>query len=100
MLRARTDRSANSDHRGALSLIAASDAVTPIARDYLLIRIWAAPAALINMAILGWLIGRQRMVTALCLQLLINGANIVLDFALAVGLEMAVPGVALATALA
>jgi len=84
----------------ALSLIAASDAVTPIARDYLLIRIWAAPAALINMAILGWLIGRQRMVTALCLQLLINGANIVLDFALAVGLEMAVPGVALATALA
>lgn len=84
----------------ALSLIAPSDAVAPIAREYLLIRIWAAPAALINMAVLGWLIGRQRMVTALYLQLLINGANIVLDLALAVGLEMWVPGVALATALA
>ena len=83
----------------ALSLIAPSDAVAPIAREYLLIRIWAAPAALINMAILGWLIGRQRMVTALYLQLLINGANIVLDLALAVGLEMWVPGVALALCL-
>lgn len=84
----------------AISLIAASDAVTPIAREYLLIRIWAAPAALVNMVVLGWLIGRQRMVVALYLQLLINGANIVLDIVLAVGLDMAVPGVAVATALA
>jgi MATE family multidrug resistance protein len=84
----------------AMWVISPSDAVAPFARDYLMIRIWAAPAALINMVILGWLIGRQRMVVALYLQLLINGTNIVLDLGLAVGLEMAVPGVALATALA
>lgn len=84
----------------SLALIAPSDAVTPIARDYLGIRIWAAPAALVNMGILGWLVGRQRMVAALLLQLLINGVNMALDVVLALWLGMGVPGVALATALA
>jgi len=84
----------------ALLLIAPSDAVTPLTRDYLVMRIWAAPAALVNLAVLGWLMGRQRMVAALMLQLLINGANIGLDVALAVWLGMGVAGVGLATAIA
>lgn len=84
----------------SLWLIAPSDAVTPLARDYLVLRIWAAPAALFNLAVLGWLMGRQRMVAALVVQVLINGANIALDVVLAVWLGMGVAGVGLATAIA
>ena len=85
---------------GALAAIAPSAAVTASARDYLDIRIWGAPAALFNMVLLGWLIARQRMGTGLWLQLLINGGNIGLDFALARGLGMGVAGVATATVIA
>jgi MATE family multidrug resistance protein len=86
--------------QGALAIIAPSAAVTAEAESYLAIRIWGAPAALLNMVVLGWLIARQRMGTGLMLQLLINGSNIVLDIALARGLEMNVAGVALATVIA
>jgi MATE family multidrug resistance protein len=86
--------------RGALALIAPSEAVAALARDYLLIRIWGAPAALLNLVILGWLVGQQRMGTALALQLVINGTNMALDVALAKGLGMEVSGVALATLIA
>lgn len=85
---------------GALALIAPSETVTPLAERYLDIRIWGAPAAVCNMVLLGWLLGRQRMVLGLLLQLLINGANMLLDVVLAVWLEMAVDGVALATVIA
>lgn len=85
---------------GALALIAPSETVTPLAERYLDIRIWGAPAAVCNMVLLGWLLGRQRMVLGLLLQLLINGANMLLDLVLAVWLEMAVDGVALATVIA
>ena len=84
----------------ALALIAPSDTVTPLAERYLDIRIWGAPAAICNMVLLGWLLGRQRMVLGLVLQLVINGANMLLDVVLAVWLEMAVDGVALATVIA
>ena len=85
---------------GALALIAPSETVTPLAERYLDIRIWGAPAAVCNMVLLGWLLGRQRMVLGLVLQLVINGANMLLDVVLAVWLEMAVDGVALATVIA
>ena len=85
---------------GALALIAPSETVTPLAERYLDIRIWGAPAAVCNMVLLGWLLGRQRMVLGLVLQLVINGANMFLDVVLAVWLEMAVDGVALATVIA
>ncbi len=85
---------------GALAIIAPSEAVTAEAGRYLAIRIWGAPAALLNMVVLGWLIARQRMGTGLWLQLLINGSNIVLDVALARGLEMNVAGVGVATVIA
>jgi MATE family multidrug resistance protein len=83
-----------------LRLIAPSDAVTSLTRDYIVLRVWAAPAALVNLVVLGWLMGRQRMVAALMLQLLINGANIGLDVVLAVWLGMGVAGVGLATGIA
>jgi MATE family multidrug resistance protein len=67
---------------------------------YFDIRIWSAPAVLVNYAVLGWLLGVQRAGTALYLQVLLNGLNILLDLVFVLGLEWGVAGVAWATLIA
>jgi len=74
--------------------------VEALAREYFAIRIWGAPAMLVNFAILGWFIGLQRADIALYLQLYLNLANLVLDVALVVGAGMDVDGVATGTVIA
>lgn len=85
---------------GGLWAIGASAGVTGEAATYFDIRIWSAPGALVNFVVLGWLFGVQRAQTALLLQLLLNGANIVLDLVFVVGFGWAVAGVAWATLIA
>ncbi len=67
------------------------------ARLYFAIRIWSAPFALANYALLGWFIGLGKMRIALMLQLVLNGANVLLSIALVAGFGWGVPGVATAT---
>jgi MATE family multidrug resistance protein len=81
----------------ALWLMEASPGVERLAAAYYGVRIWGAPAALINYAILGWLLGMQRPRNALVLQLFVNGLNIALDLYFVLGLGWGVEGVALAT---
>jgi len=81
----------------ALGLIEASAEVERLAAAYYDIRIWSAPAALANYAVIGWLLGMQRTRTILVLQFLLNGLNIVLDLWFVLGLGWGVEGVALAT---
>ncbi len=64
---------------------------------YFSIRIWSAPAALVQYAALGFLIGVQRTPAVLGLQLLLNGTNIVLDLLFVMGLGWGVAGVATAS---
>jgi len=78
----------------------ASAEVSGEAATYFAIRIWSAPAALMNFVLLGWLLGVQRAQTALLLQVLLNGVNIVLDLVFVVGFGWAVAGVAWATLIA
>lgn len=78
----------------------ASAEVSGEAATYFAIRIWSAPAALVNFVLLGWLLGVQRAQTALLLQLLLNGVNIVLDLVFVIGFGWAVAGVAWATLIA
>jgi len=52
----------------ALALLGADGEVRRNALVYCSIRIWSAPAALANYAILGYLLGRQRARSALLLQ--------------------------------
>ena len=63
----------------ALSLAPATEEVEGLARQYLTIRIWGAPATIAVYALTGWLIGMERTRGVLWLQLLQNGMNIVLD---------------------
>jgi multidrug resistance protein, MATE family len=84
----------------AFAFLDGSERVESLARDYFDIRIWAAPATLVNYALLGWFVGLGRTDIGLVLQLVLNLTNIALDalFVLALGLD--VRGVALGTLLA
>lgn len=81
----------------ALRLIDSSAAVEPLARSYLHIRIWGAPAALLYLAALGVLFGLQRMGTTLVLSLGFNLCNLLLDLFFVLGLGWDVTGVAAGT---
>lgn len=65
-----------------------------------MIRIWSAPFALLNYAVIGWIMGRGQAVTALVIQVIGNGLNIVASIILVLSLQMGVVGAAFASVLA
>jgi MATE family multidrug resistance protein len=81
----------------AFWLAPASAAVESLARDYLAIRIWGAPATIALYAVTGWLIATERTRAVLWLTLWINGVNAGLDLWFVLGLGWGVEGVAAAT---
>lgn len=83
----------------AFRIAPTSAAVEALARDYLAIRIWGAPATIALYAITGWLIAVERAKSVLLLQLVQNGLNVVLSVWFVLGLEWGVPGVAVGTLL-
>lgn len=85
---------------GAFQVSPASAEVEALARDYMSIRVWSAPAAIAIFGITGWLIALERTRGVLMLQLWMNGLNIVLDLWFVLGLGWGVEGVARATFLA
>lgn len=85
---------------GALYLVGGSKEFEATARTYTTIRIWSAPAGLVNFALLGWFIGLGRAGLAFSLQVLLNGLNILLAVALGLWLGWGVEGVGLGAALA
>lgn len=84
----------------AFGVAPASAQVEGLARDYLAIRIWGAPATIALYALTGWLVGLERTRGVLVLQLWQNGLNIGLDLWFVLGLGWGVPGVALSTLIA
>ena len=84
----------------AFRLAPASSAVESLARDYLGIRIWGAPATIAIYALTGWLIAMERTRSVLALQLWMNGVNVGLDLWFVLGLGWGVEGVAIATLIA
>ncbi|MEM1077607.1 MAG: MATE family efflux transporter [Pseudomonadota bacterium] len=85
---------------GAFQVSPASPEVESLARDYMEIRIWSAPAAIAIYGLTGWLIAAERTKGVLVLQLWMNGLNIALDLWFVLGLGWGVSGVAFATFLA
>jgi multidrug resistance protein, MATE family len=86
--------------RAAFAIAPAGEQVEGLARQYLSIRIWGAPATIAAYAVTGWLIAVERTRAVLLLQLWINGVNIALDLWFVLGLGWGVPGVAGATLIA
>ncbi|MCP5368214.1 MAG: MATE family efflux transporter [Hyphomicrobiales bacterium] len=81
-------------------LVGAEGAVADLGRSYYAIRVWGAPATLLNYALLGWLLGMQDARAALVLQLALNVTNMALDLWFVMGLGWGVQGVAVASVLA
>ncbi len=86
--------------RGAIQIIAADTHIAQYAYEYFSIRIWSAPATLVNFALIGWFIGLQNARIPLFMMLVINLTNIFLDVLLVVFLGMKVDGVAAASVIA
>ena len=81
----------------SLALISPAPEVGTLAADYVSIRIWGAPVALFNYALVGWFFGIHNSRAALVMQIFMNGLNIVLDMWFVLGLGWGVAGVAWAT---
>lgn len=84
----------------AFALAPASAEVEDLARQYLAVRIWGAPATIALYAVTGWLIAVERTRGVFLLQIWMNGLNILLDLWFVLGLGWGVEGVAAATLIA
>lgn len=84
----------------AFRIMGASVDVENAAHTYYEIRIWAAPAGLVNFALLGWFIGLGRAGLAFVIQLFLNVLNVLLAVLFVMGLELGIPGVATAALIA
>ena len=65
--------------------------------EYITIRLFAAPAALANLVLLGGLYGKQQMRLAMALLFIVNAINLLLDIILVNGFGMTIDGVAFAS---
>ncbi|MBO6834985.1 MAG: MATE family efflux transporter [Alphaproteobacteria bacterium] len=86
--------------RLAFGLTDAAPRVVELGLAYYDIRVWGAPAALLNMAILGWLFGLGHMRAPVVLQIVTNLINVALDFLFVFGFDWGIEGVAAATVIA
>jgi MATE family multidrug resistance protein len=84
----------------AFRIAPASAEVEGLAREYIAIRIWGAPATIGLYAVTGWLIAMERTRAVLLVQLWLNAVNVGLDLWFVLGLGWGVPGVAAATLIA
>ncbi|MFC3074827.1 MATE family efflux transporter [Shinella pollutisoli] len=80
-----------------LFLMAPSAGVAAVTSTYFVIRVLAAPMALANYAMLGFVLGRGQGVTGLALQAIINGVNIALSILLGLVFGWGVAGIGWAT---
>ncbi len=84
---------------GKVLLLALSpgDSVEPHAAIYFHTVIWAAPASLATMSMLGWMLGMQNTMRPLIVSVGVNLLNIVLSITLSFGFDMGFHGVAIGT---
>lgn len=84
----------------SLSMSDASEQVLTYAKGYAYIRIWGLPAAMMNLVLLGWLLGQHRAKSVMWLLIATNLINLALDIIFVVLLDWKVAGVAYATVIA
>ncbi|WP_137168824.1 MATE family efflux transporter [Salinimonas lutimaris] len=83
-----------------IALADPSAAVSQYITAYFSVRVWGAPAAMMNLVLVGWLVGQQRTRAVMAIQITGNVLNAGLDMLFVFGLDMSVQGVALASVLA
>lgn len=83
-----------------LAIVPCSNEVAEVARRYFFVRIWAAPATLMLMALKGWFIGMQETKSPMAVDILVNVVNMLASYYLAVHTPLGVVGVAWGTLIA
>jgi MATE family multidrug resistance protein len=78
----------------------ATPVIEGVISKYISTRIWCAPAAIVNLALVGWLIGQQKAKQVLLIQVFANLLNLVLNLWFVFGFGLEVFGVALASVVA
>lgn len=73
--------------KAAFLVVDCTPQVQELASRYFFIRIWAAPATLSLMAFKGWFIGMQDSISPMVTDLVVNGMNVLMSFALALGVS-------------
>ncbi|WP_354623172.1 MATE family efflux transporter [Psychromonas sp. MME2] len=81
----------------AFYFVDGSEQVLRYARQYFDIRVWSAPAALVNMVLLGWLLGMQNAKVPMFLLIVTNLVNMLLSVLFVVVFKWQVAGVAWAS---
>ncbi|MCL1138180.1 MATE family efflux transporter [Shewanella pneumatophori] len=84
----------------AMAMSDASVEVERYCREYFQVRIWSTPFALMNLVMLGWLLGRQQPKAAMWQLIIANLVNIVLDVLFVLVLGWGVKGAGLASVFA
>lgn len=82
------------------AVMGATDHVEGLAAQYFGIVIWAAPAQLATMCVLGWFLGMQDTLRPMTISIGVNVLNIVLSLGLVIGGGMGFKGVACGTLIA
>ena len=85
---------------GVLAVVPCSTEVAGVAREYFFVRIWAAPATLMLMALKGWFIGMQDTKSPMAVDILVNVVNMGTSYYLAVHAGQGIVGVASGTVIA
>lgn len=83
-----------------LRLLGPDPVVLALANEYFFIRIWSAPATLVNYVLIGWFLGLQNARIPLVMVIVTNTVNILLDLLFVLVFDMKVAGVATASVLA
>ena len=68
--------------------------------QYISVRLWGAPFAVLNLILLGWLIGQQKTRVVLVVTVLANIINALLNLILVFGFDLGIRGLASATVFA
>jgi len=84
----------------SLWVVAPQAELVPLASQYIEIRLWSAPAALVTLVTLGVLLGRQQSRQAMWLAIITNAVNVLMDVILIIGFDLNVVGAATASLVA
>ncbi len=84
----------------SMYLVGVGEDTNMLVQEYFNIRIWAAPAALGLMVLMGWFFGMQNAIYPLYLTLIINMVNIIFSWIFVRQYNMGIEGVAYGTVIA
>lgn len=76
-----------------LNALGATGDVLTAANVYAEIRYWTAPGVMLNLALIGFLVGRRQMAAVLVIEVIYNAINIALGLLLALQLDWGISGI-------